>query len=214
MVVPYLTFNKHAGVIVKKMGNSRPILCGVHHAENGDLYVTDSHRLYVAKNAQERKDGATINPITGEVIDGQYPDVSRVIPERFKAEYMIERPKITLEALQIAGLYDIAYEKRKKYDTLVAICVEKDNETERITYRTVNGFCKAEFTEAFGASYVDLTDTQRTIYVNLQYIIEALAFIIDVYGDKPVNVGLTGHMSPLLMWIGDVQALILPVRRN
>lgn len=71
---------KHAAKVCNNASSVRPILSGVKHSENGDAVCTDSHRLYVAKKIHSRIDGAVITP-SGKTVDGNYPDVSRLVPD-------------------------------------------------------------------------------------------------------------------------------------
>ena len=58
----------------------RPIMCGVHF-ESGRCYATDTHILVVYNEGSDKHSGKTIN-FNGEEIDGPYPAVDRVIPQK------------------------------------------------------------------------------------------------------------------------------------
>ena len=78
------TFQKHALKVTKsKQTKSRPTLQGIHYLNDGAV-CTDSHRLYKINTPVPGLAGQTINPDTGETIDGNYPDTSRLFPDRFE----------------------------------------------------------------------------------------------------------------------------------
>ncbi|WP_340043271.1 hypothetical protein [Bacillus velezensis] len=80
MKIPYIMFMKHAEKITKNAPSGRPVLKGVHHTEDGNLVVTDSHRLYLAKNSVHGSESTVLDPKTGDQIDGNYPTVDQLIP--------------------------------------------------------------------------------------------------------------------------------------
>ena len=116
MKIPYITFMKHAELVTRKASDARPILKGVYHAEDGSAVVTDSHRLYLARNVQERKDNSVINPKTGETIDGTYPNIERVLPtdDPIAVIHLENLPVVyeAIKALQQAGMVPKAGEKK------------------------------------------------------------------------------------------------------
>lgn len=58
----------------------RPLLMGVHF-EKERCYATNTRILVVYNEGSEKHDGLTINS-QGEVIQGKFPDVDRVIPKK------------------------------------------------------------------------------------------------------------------------------------
>ncbi|MED2979511.1 hypothetical protein P4284_22890 [Bacillus swezeyi] len=80
MKIPYITFMKHAEKVTKSVPPGRPILKGVHHTGCGDLITTDAHRLYLAKSVAPSGEPIVLDPKTGDLIDGEYPSVDRLIP--------------------------------------------------------------------------------------------------------------------------------------
>ncbi|WP_432661328.1 hypothetical protein [Bacillus subtilis] len=80
MKIPYIMFMKHAEKLTKNAPSGRLVLKGVHHTEDGNLVVTDSHRLYLAKNAVHVSESTVLDPKTGDQIDGNYPPVDQLIP--------------------------------------------------------------------------------------------------------------------------------------
>lgn len=86
----YKTFMSHA----KKLTNSpiakheREILQGVKHLENGDLAVTDSHRIYYARDLHSK--GECVLTPTGSKVEGVYPEIHRLFPTNLKDEIKLD----------------------------------------------------------------------------------------------------------------------------
>ncbi|WEY79755.1 hypothetical protein P5667_11530 [Bacillus velezensis] len=81
MKISYTTFMKHAEKVTKSAPDWRPVLKGVYHSEDGNLIVTDMHRLYFAKSAVPGKYPMVLDPKTGDQVDGTYPNIDHLIPD-------------------------------------------------------------------------------------------------------------------------------------
>lgn len=206
MSVSYLTFMKHAEVIVKpKRLDSRPVLKGVYHADDGSLIVTDSYRLYKAANAQERKDGAIIHPKTGELIEGNYPDTSRLITDnepQFTASISVVEALKALKALKACGQ---VHDKK-----VIAKITLSDDRKATISVDTP--ITNASY--YVGEGELLKSDADREILFDLQYVIDALAMFKDV-GLPNVTFNAYGTSRPFIIKQNDdLIALILPIRRT
>lgn len=103
----YQIFMKHAEKITKSgVVATRPVLQGVKHYENGDLAVTDSHRMYFAKELHDK--GETVLTPKGKTVEGNYPEVSRLFPSndpkyqlKFKVDELIKGVDIILTAAKV-----------------------------------------------------------------------------------------------------------------
>lgn len=93
-MLDYKTFMSHA----KKVCNSPHLkgkegrfknLIGILHEKDGSLICTDAHRLYIGKNLHGKKERVVITP-NGEVLGEDFPDVSRLIPNKLNANQMIK----------------------------------------------------------------------------------------------------------------------------
>lgn len=204
MSVSYLTFMKHAEVVVKsKHLDSRPVLKGVYHANDGSLVVTDSYRLYKATNAQERKDGAIIHPKTGELIDGTYPDISRLITDnepQFTASISVDESLKALKALKACGR---VHDKK-----VIAKITLSDDRKATISVNTP--IINASY--YVGEGELLKSDADREILFNLQYVIDALSLFKDAHVPS-VTFHAHGRMRPfILKQNDDLIALIVPVR--
>lgn len=204
MGIAYVTFVKHAQKVTKTASASRPILKGVHHAEDGTLVVTDSRRLYLAKNAHANTLGEIIDPKTGAVIDGQYPDVSRLIPDANDSKYTAVLPvKETVDAF--AALLKTNHSHDKKRD----IMTEVEVSASEIIFSVKNRLMCAEFTP--GVS-VDGNGDKMTF--NTQYFADALALFKEA-GIIEVTMRYYGSFRPFTLSADsdDLLTLILPIRR-
>src|SRR5699024_3727547 len=117
MTINYKKFMKHAEILVKgtKHLGSRPILEGVWHSEKGDkLAVTDSHYGYFAKNANAPKD-TVIHAVTGEKIEGKYPDFERLLRSVHDSEQTLVIESVTrlIEVIQ-AMQYSVSKGVRRR----------------------------------------------------------------------------------------------------
>ncbi|NYV67601.1 hypothetical protein HYI36_20185 [Bacillus sp. Gen3] len=204
MAIPYVKFMKHAEKVTKAVSTSRPVLKGVHHAEDGSLAVTDAHRLYVAKNAHANTAGEIIDPKTGGAIEGNYPDVTRLLPYTPDAKYTVKLSvKETSDAfaalLKINQIHD-----RKN----VHVKAEVTDEAH-ILFSANNPIAQAHYKP--NASVEGEGDP---ITFNTQYFAEALALFKDA-GVEEVTMRSYGAFRPFTLTAGfddDLLALILPIR--
>lgn len=200
----YTTFIKHAEKVTKSASKSRPILTGVHHAANGDVVVTDSHRLYYLTGGYTQGEPFTSVIKTGEHLDGNYPDVNRLIPEDGSAIVMLEidvaKSLVAIKALQAA---EKAINYNGKHLTL-QIAVGTDS------YVIKAGDDGSEFTGRYTLAPYD-GDGLPNIHVQAQFLTDALTLFKDA-GETTVTLRLYGNMRPLTFKSKDVTALLLPVR--
>lgn len=201
----YATFVKHAEKVTKSASTSRPILKGVHHAENANIYVTDSHRLYILENGFKTDTPFTNNPKTGELIEGNYPDCSRLLPYDDDAvETLNIDVKQALEAVKVLATAEKKINDGGKY-ALVKFSVGTDS------YIIQNGTTDGLFNGSYKLSEYE-GDGILDIYVNAQYLSEALALLVDS-GEPNATLRLYTTNRPLTIKNSDTTVLILPVRK-
>lgn len=199
-MIGYTTFMKHAEKVTKKVGEARPVLNGVHHAEDGDLIVTDSHRLYLAKEAQSQKDGSVICPKSGASIEGSYPDVSRLIPDN-EPKMKIELDVV--EALKASKALKACGQLADKVP-MFRVEVKEGNEA----YIGINNLAMSA---EYRASYAEISDNHELIF-NGQFLIDALEMFKDA-GYSKVMLNTHGSMRPFIVKQDDsLMAILLPVR--
>ncbi len=68
---------------------TRPILKCVHFDKDGSISVTDSHRLLRISDFHSHKEEFNQDLSTMMLLDGNYPDTSRLIPKKFSTEITI-----------------------------------------------------------------------------------------------------------------------------
>lgn len=195
--IPYVTFMKHAQKVTKASSNSRPVLKGVIHRD-GNLAVTDSHRLYFVSDAYEGEE-KNVNPITGALLtDGNYPDVSRLIPgidAMFSANIDVNKAAKAVKLIESAGKVDKASDliviERIDTDLIFATHVESFVDCRYIAGSKAEG-------EAF------------KITASAKYIAEGFALLNDV-GLSEVTFSYFGKNRPFTFTGGNLTVLIMPV---
>ncbi|MDF2651737.1 MAG: polymerase subunit beta [Paenibacillus sp.] len=202
MPISYEMFMKHAEKVCKnKASVARPILSGVKHQENGDLFCTDSHRLYVAKGIHTRTVGAVLTP-KGAKVDGNYPDVSRLIPDPLNAKQTINLE--VKELLQVADMIssiggiaeaEASTNKSPSMD-FIGDAIGYTNFAVKINY----SFYPLRFEEALSANAV--------------YVLDAMK-LLKAAGCQTVTLNFFGRMRPFTLVNEDesLLALILPIRK-
>lgn len=200
MTIPYILFMKHAEKVSKTASSSRSVLKGVYHSNNGDLVVTDAHRMYLNKDGNHRKDGAVIDPKTGNEIEGKYPDTSRLIPTLDPLVNVTFEVITTLKAVKALKSCGQIESKRA-----IASLVKRENKI----YISVGE-------ERINASYElgTLEDGEMDdLHLDIQYIVEALELFKEV-GFTSVTMKTYGSMRPVILENEDLLALIMPIRKN
>lgn len=118
MKINYKLFSKHAERMVKGMDAkrqaSRPVLSGINHDDAGTVTVTDSHRLYQARNVNAPRN-TILHAVSGDEIDGAYPEVSQIIPgmDSWKAKLFIPDVKQFRDVLKAMLAVELAYGYKK-----------------------------------------------------------------------------------------------------
>jgi DNA polymerase III sliding clamp (beta) subunit (PCNA family) len=199
-MIDYKVFMKHAEKVTKNASETRPVLKGVMHLENGTAVVTDSHRLYVAKSIHDRQEGAVITP-AGKKVDGNYPDVFRIVPDSSYAKYslQIEIKELLRAADMIASIGDLARVESKS-DKPPALDFKED------TVRYVSPFVNI--------SYTLPVQFQEPICANAIYVLEAMK-LLKAAGCQEVTFNYFGAMRPFTFTNEDedLLILILPIRK-
>lgn len=191
-MIDYKTFIKHAEKVTKTAPETRPVLRGVFHKEDGSAIVTDSHRLYIAKGVHSRRKDTVLSP-DGEVIEGKYPDVTRVIPSEY-------RQTIDVDVRELIKVIDCIYSPAKLLDEKVIIKFEDSTiQSHMPTYY------KAKIQVPFAF--------EEPVSFNAKYLLDALKLFRAV-GIEKAKIGFNGRMRPLAIENNDssLLAIILPVR--
>ncbi|MHC8516800.1 hypothetical protein [Sporosarcina sp. ITBMC105] len=198
--IPYVKFMKHAQKVVKSPTcKSRPILGGVLHRDNY-VAVTDTHRLYFASDMYEGDEKVEC-PRTGAQIDGNYPDVLRLIPDSDAAMYTASLDVVTTE--KAVKLIENAGKIDKSTDMIVFEI--NDEGLAMFTGEGAAVACKYEASNTYSRE-------PRTMYASAKYVAEALALCKDA-GLTQVQFNFYGEARPFTFTGGNLTALILPIRR-
>lgn len=199
----YNTFVKHAEKVTKSASNARPIL---HHAPNGDVSATDSHRLYYLNGGYPESDGFTLDTKTGVHIEGNYPEVTRLFPYEDDAvvTLTVENVKKAYEAAKTLSSAEKKINDGGKL-ALLSIGVGVGR------YLLKSGSYDKAFYGTYGLAPYE-GDGLSDIHVNAQYLTEALALFVDS-GEPSAVIRLYGPTRPLTIKNSDTTTLILPVRK-
>lgn len=199
----YLQFTKAAAKITKTASKSRPILTGVNHTEEY-VCATDSHRLIYATGIYEGAPKVE-DVATGAIIDGNYPDVSRLIPGEDDYTIIAElNVKDTLKVLKtIKDASNAIKVDRNAVDIVfiemgtTALFRTHSSSPVQVTYQTPAVLrCKEEVTVA----------------LNVKYAIEMFEAFKDVV--ETVKFNVTSDTRPVTVTAGNALYLTLPIRIN
>lgn len=194
----YEIFMTHA----KKLTNSKvakdhhsTALQGVKHFEDGRLAVTDSHRLYIFKTNHGKGD-KLITPEGREIKEGNYPEVSRLIPASDpKQEIYHDVKDLMVGADCITAL--------AKAEGLIP---EMSYENNTLSFRSP----ESSFTHELQKAYED-----GELLSNASYWLEALKLFWALDYDK-VCLKTYGNVRPFILESLDRKLLvvIMPIRRR
>jgi DNA polymerase-3 subunit beta len=133
------------------------------------------------------------------ILDGTYPDTSKIIPQEYKTELILNK-KLFLEAI------DRAYLLSREEKTNIVKLITKEDHTVEIS-SSLSGLGK--ITEQIPVQ--KMTGDELKISFNSKYMLDALK-VID---SDLIHIGFTGAMSPIIIKPndhGNMLHLILPYR--
>jgi hypothetical protein len=203
-MIDYQVFMKHAEKVTKNaavVNTVRTVLFGIKHMENGDAIVTDSHRLYVAKNVHDRTDGAIITP-GGKIIDDKYPDVQRLIPDPSYAKQTLE-----LEVKELLRAADM-------FASVGAIAeLEADTKKPPGLEFKEDLICYSSYQVKINYSINPISFNER-ICANAIYVLDAMK-LFKAAEFETVTFNYFGAMRPFTLTNADesLLVLILPIRK-
>ena len=204
-------FMKHAQKVTKTASAGRPILHGVYFRKDGALVVTDSHRMYLATESHSQTGEVVQNPKTGEYIDGNYPDVSRLVPDKVDAKAVITLNNIDYHVKSVKAIQQVAtIPKRngdsftKKISTIVSITNDSGREVLLTTY-------DSGATANYTIGLAEEASEPIKLSLNAEYLAQALDIFKDA-GIRDVTLYYYGSLRPFTLEGGNMTALILPMR--
>ncbi|MEK4311751.1 hypothetical protein [Bacillus sp. FSL P2-0092] len=207
MKLSYITFMKHAEKITKKASTGRPVLKGVFHSETGDLAVTDSHRLYTAKNIIRKSDEEIVDPTTGDLIEGKYPDLKRLIPDESSstAQLLLDTDVLLTGLNALLKCNQVSKDERP----FITLSADPENKSPKISSK--NAFIEAQFTVGQFREYREISLSADT-----QYIIDAISLFKAAKVNRVV-LRYFGNLHPFTITpenSSDLLALIMPIKRD
>lgn len=212
MKVNYKKFSKHAEKMVKSAGKrleARPILQGIFHDSEGNLAVTDAHRMYYAREVNAPK-GVVLHAITGAPIEsGTYPNIGNLLPQdEPKHTLLIDELGVFVKALKAMQQTAVATGE-KKDEALLSLKGESIELETPKDYEHISFSYKVDSRNNVTAKEIDLL-------LNLSYLLEALEMMLDM-GVNFIEIDYYGKIRPLSItpaYSDQIQAIILPVRRG
>lgn len=195
----YKTFIKHAAVVTRNAPTERGALKGVYHLENGGAMVTDTHRLYTAKDIHDFETDDLLTP-NGKKMDEKYPDILKLLPTNepvYEDIYKVDELITAIEVIEVTSKCSVS-----KKDPLKM-------------FQFSDGRFSIEL-EQTTASYGFLNNRkyEDEIYSNYQYWKEALKMFRELkYEDLKLTI--YGPLRPFTLTTLDERftALLLPIRR-
>lgn len=203
----YLDFMKHANKVAKRATSSRPILQGVHHKKDGGVIVTDSHRLYSFSGGINRDSDVTLHYKDGRVLDGNYPETSKLFPDLDGAEARVELINLPNFAAACKLAENIEKLERKmngRYNQAVRIVAAESS--LRLTSDP-----SYDMAFDFKVDTRDVVSADIKIAINPQYLSEAAALLKDS-GDGSATLYYFGLNRPVVLKTDDLDLLILPIK--
>lgn len=196
MAVSYVKFLKHATKMTKAVSEARPILKGVCHYEDGSLAVTDSHRMYFAKNAHESTKQDVKCPVTGNRIEGNYPDVRKLLPsnEQFTVVLNVTETLTAIKAMLLSNKKALIKLSVRDHDLIM----EMSAWSLQVTYNSGGLNSKQNHSESKAT-------------LNGKYLLELFDFLKDL-DLTSVELKYHGLNRPITIGTDDIIAVVLPIR--
>lgn len=186
--------------------NFRILLTFVNHLANGNMVATDSHRMIILKNMHGYKEDTLVNPYSFEVAKGgTYPDTKRIVPE-------IEDTHILLDVAQVEVWFSMFSALTKTLKSL-----KRKNSVVALQFQDSRFEFKTEIDNVIFT--LPKTEYQKpkdidVIFFNAQYMRDALE-AHTLMKSQAVSFKFKSQYMPFLIDNEeDVQALVLPVRKN
>lgn len=194
-MITYKRFITHAKKLTTNESiKDREILQGIKHFEDGRVAVTDSHRLYVLDNLSEENRDIVLS-VTGKEIEGNYPNIERLIPDKDYAHQSIEVDvkELLTAANIVAGISKTADPKNLPLTLFSNNQIAFNHEDVKFRY-------KLPF---------DITDT---FALNAVYLLDAMRLLRAMKLEKVIFY-YYGSMRPILIKASGIKIIILPIRR-
>lgn len=186
-----------------------PILQGVHYAIDGSVLVTDRHQALRIKNAHSFKESMTLHAKTGQPIEGEYPNLAKIMDGSSNCKAAIVIPGSIIEevANRIRCVADTAVRLNK---AVPIVAMEFKNGNVWVTAAD-ESVCVQ--TKAF-LGVVNFPSLDLKITLNGVCLHTALSVFADA-GVKKLEIRFNGAMNPISFTDnGDIDVVVLPYRTN
>lgn len=200
---------KHAKNFTTK-SEAFPILQGVHYSADGSVVCTDRRVLLRIGGAHNFTEEFTSHAKTGAVIDGVFPDTSRIIPQKLPTQITL------VETPHVSGIKDAIARVKVALET-TKLSADKLYIT-RLDVAQGSGVKLAVNLSEASASFdamltADTYGKDATVAFNAQLFLNALNVFKDA-GSQRVIIGITGAMSPIVLRDeeNEIDAIVLPYR--
>lgn len=195
---------KYGKKFASAKSGDRSALEGIHYACDSTVFVTNSHYALRIKNVHSFKEPVTLHAKTGQPIDGVYPDLSRVFPDRFDNEIILKNGWLDKVILRTRCAADVASRLDKKCPI---VWMEASNGSAYLQIK--DEVTQIDFSAFFGNT-IEPKPSKRSL--NAEYLHTALSVFADA-GSREIFVKLAGPLHPIVLTDGqDIDVLILPYR--
>lgn len=197
---------KHAPKFVASKKDLTPIFEGVHYAQGGTAYAANRHYAFRIREAHMFPETVTSHVVTGEKIDGTYPDLEKVFPTEFKTGFTLQNTPYENQIKEALQLTKWAYEiaKANDRDNLIRLILEPSKVLIAAKYEAVE--FKAIFSQYQEKEYF-------TVALNGEYLFNAFNLFKDA-GTRVLHVRLIEKLKPVVLSDDEngIDVLIMPYR--
>lgn len=182
---------------------NRPVLEGIHYAADGTALVTNSHYALRIRDGLVRPQPFTLHAKTGHMIEGAYPDFSRLFPVDFHDEIEILQHAVPEALLSAQCVAAVAMKLNKK---LPLVSMEVEEAEVRLEIDSRSPYLR------LAVKIGDAPIRSKSIRTfNAEYFATALA-VFDA-ADSAVKIKLRGPHDPIVLSNDNgIDVIILPYR--
>jgi len=205
MKINYKVFSKHAEKVARNVTEARPVLKGVHHAENGTLTVTDAFRLYQARNVNAPK-GILLDAVTGDELTevGRYPDTGNMLPNPQDADVELTIINVT--------------QAKEVVKAIIMVGKVGGNKKEKVAVRLIGKTAQLEGDPRVSVTYEMEGEANPDVnmHFSANFLLEALEMLSDMKADR-VILRWYGNQNPFTLspeGTDDIMVLIVPWREH
>lgn len=183
--------------VVKSVSDTRPVLkCA--HFENGNTYVTDSHRLIRVRNSVPKGINLDIDLSDFSFPDVNYPSVDRLIAKKFLTNIRVTKSFVKTALPAIKSM-------RPGYNAIIEIKVNEEHLS--ITRKSLDTGINQSL--EIGVDYFE--GEPLTLSCSPNYLSEALTSMVQ-FEDPSLQIGFNTPLQPFIITNSNVDYLLTPVR--